>query len=246
MRAVIVAVLLNGFLTAFGARKAEHVVVVVWDGMRPDFITESDTPTLHRLAQEGVFFRNHHPVFLTSTEVNGTAIATGAYPVHSGIMANKEYRPAISPLAAVGTESLEAVRAGDRLTGGHYLGRPTIAEILHDAGHTTVVAGTKPVVEKNDRLGAGDDRSVSGVVQNLRDSGPTQVMTSRQSVPRAHRLERFGAYSRERADGRAIFLVRHDAAVDRISSRGNRGSIDFGGSQKNRMMVPEEDAFLRQ
>ena len=147
MRAVIVAVLLNGFLplAAFGAGKAEHVVVVVWDGMRPDFITERDTPTLHYLAQAGVFFLNHHPVFLSATEVNGAAIATGAYPVHSGIMANKEYRPAINLLAPEGTESSQALREGDRLSKGHYLNRLTIAEILHDAGHTTAVAGTKPV-----------------------------------------------------------------------------------------------------
>jgi len=153
MRAAMLSFLLNGFLclAAFGAGKAEHVVLVVWDGMRPDFITESDTPTLHQLAQEGVFFRNHHPVFLSATEVNGTALATGVYPVHSGIMANKEYRPAINLLAAVGTESPLAMREGDRLTKGHYLSRLTIAEILHNEGHKTAVAGTKPVVRLHDR-----------------------------------------------------------------------------------------------
>jgi arylsulfatase A-like enzyme len=153
MRSVILAVLSNGFLplAAFAAGKAEYVVVVVWDGMRPDFVTEQDTPTLHRLAQEGVFFQNHHPVFLSATEVNGTALATGAYPVHNGIMANKEYRPAINPLAPVNTESALTVREGDRLTKGHYLGRPTLAEILHNAGHTTAVAGTKPVALLHDR-----------------------------------------------------------------------------------------------
>jgi predicted AlkP superfamily pyrophosphatase or phosphodiesterase len=153
MRTVILAVFLRGFLSlaAFGAGKAEHVVVVVWDGMRPDFITERDTPTLHRLAQDGVFFRNHHPVFLSATEVNGTAIATGAYPAHSGIMANKEYRPAINVLLPVGTESPQALREGDRLTKGHYLNRLTIAEILHNAGHTTAVAGTKAVALLHDR-----------------------------------------------------------------------------------------------
>ncbi len=153
MRVLILAFVLHGpfCFAAFATGKAEHVVVVVWDGMRPDFITESDTPTLHQLAREGVFFRNHHPVFLSATEVNGTAIATGVYPVHSGIMANKEYRPAINPLAPVGTESLLALRTGDRLTKGHYLSRPTIAEILHNAGHATAVAGTKPVALLHDR-----------------------------------------------------------------------------------------------
>src|SRR5262245_37183475 len=153
MRTLLLAILFNAFLSfsACGAGKAEHVVVVVWDGMRPDFVTEQDTPTLHRLAREGVFFRNHHPVFLSATEVNGTALATGAYPAHSGIMANKEYRPAINPLAPVNTESALALRAGDRLTKGHYLNRLTIAEILHNAGHPTAVAGTKPVVVLHDR-----------------------------------------------------------------------------------------------
>jgi len=153
MRAVILVVLLKGFLAlpVFGAGKAEHVVVVVLDGMRPDFVTEADTPTLHGLAQAGVFFRNHHPVFLSATEVNGTALATGAYPANSGIMANKEYRPAIHRLLAFGTEMPGALRAGDRLTKGHYLRRPTIAEILHNAGHTTAVAGTKPVALLHDR-----------------------------------------------------------------------------------------------
>src|ERR1041384_2378557 len=40
--------------------KAEHVVLVVWDGMRPDFVSPHYTPTLYQLATEGVFFKNHH------------------------------------------------------------------------------------------------------------------------------------------------------------------------------------------
>ena len=41
---------------------------------------------------EGVWFENHHPVYLSSTEVNGTAIATGDYPSHDGIIANRDIR----------------------------------------------------------------------------------------------------------------------------------------------------------
>jgi arylsulfatase A-like enzyme len=140
--------------------------------MRPDFITEQDTPTLHHLAQEGVFFRNHHPVFLSATEVNGTAIATGAYPAHSGIMANKEYRPAINVLQPVGTESPAAMRAGDRLTKGHYLSRPTIAEILHNAGHTTAVAGTKPVALLHDRTERDSNYDLGNVLYSASADRP--------------------------------------------------------------------------
>lgn len=62
------------------APSERHVVVVVWDGMRPDFVNERNTPTLWKLAQEGVTFQSHHSVYLTATNVNGAAIATGVYP----------------------------------------------------------------------------------------------------------------------------------------------------------------------
>ena len=74
-----------------------HVVIVVWDGMRPDLVTPENSPTLTKLAREGVTFRNHHSVYLSATHVNGTAIETGMYPEHSGLIANYDYRPAIDP-----------------------------------------------------------------------------------------------------------------------------------------------------
>jgi predicted AlkP superfamily pyrophosphatase or phosphodiesterase len=39
--------------SAFVADKAEHIVVVVWDGMRPDFISQEHTPALYQLARDG-------------------------------------------------------------------------------------------------------------------------------------------------------------------------------------------------
>ena len=129
--------------------KAERVVVVVWDGMRPDMISPERTPTLSALAKEGVFFKNHHAVYLAATEVNGTALATGMYPAHSGVMANREFRPEIDPLRAFPTQDAVAMRKGDAL--GRYLAAPTLAEILQSAGLRTAVAGTKPVALMQDR-----------------------------------------------------------------------------------------------
>ena len=56
-------------------------------------------------------------VVLNVTEVNGTALATGVYPHHSGVMANREYRPEIDPLKPVDIQSLAAARKGDELSG---------------------------------------------------------------------------------------------------------------------------------
>jgi arylsulfatase A-like enzyme len=151
---VILASIFASAVAVFGAGKAEHVVVVVWDGMRPDFVTEQNTPTLYQLARDGVFFQNHHAAFLSSTEVNATAMATGAYPNRSGILGNREYRPNIDPLKRIDVQSLEAVRKGDEVTHNHYLQLPTFAEILQHAGKKTAIAGTKPAVLLHDRFEA--------------------------------------------------------------------------------------------
>src|SRR5436190_3713066 len=130
---------------------AEHVVVVVWDGMRPDFITPQHTPVLYGLAQDGVFFRNHHAAYISSTEVNGTAIATGMHPDRSGIMANSDYRPEIGYLGPGGTENIDVIRRVDLLTGGKFIAVPTVAEILHEHGFPTMIAGSKPIALLHDR-----------------------------------------------------------------------------------------------
>ncbi len=137
---------------------ADHIVVVVWDGLRPDFVSEQYTPTLWQLARRGTFFKNHHSTYVTSTEVNGTVLATGAYPARSGILANIQYRPDLSWLSPFGTENLDVVRRGDLLSAGRYLGVPTVAEILQTAGFPTIVAGAKSVVLLQDR-GAGKTNS---------------------------------------------------------------------------------------
>jgi arylsulfatase A-like enzyme len=127
------------------AKPGQHVVVVVWDGMRPDFVTEQNTPTLWRLAQAGVTFRNHHAVYPSATMVNGTAMVTGIYPGNSGIIANHVYRPDIDPLHAVDVELRSVVEKGDQVSGGKYISAPTIAELVQGTGARTVIAAAKTV-----------------------------------------------------------------------------------------------------
>jgi len=126
-------------------RRGEHVVVVVWDGMRPDFISAQYTPTLWKLAQSGVFFRRHHSVYPSATVVNGTALMTGVYPNHSGILANHAYRPDIDAKKSVDVENVAVVRKGDEVSAGKYVGASTLPEILHEHGKNSVVATAKTV-----------------------------------------------------------------------------------------------------
>jgi len=154
---LVLIIALSSFLTTVAIAqvksraKAEHIVLIVWDGMRPDFVRPNYAPNLYNLARQGVFFKNHRSSFITSTEVNGTVLATGVYPDRNGIMANSDYRPEIGWLGPTGTESVEAVRRGDLLTGGNYLQVPTFPETLQKAGIPTVVAGTKAVTILFDR-----------------------------------------------------------------------------------------------
>lgn len=149
-------------MTTQAADRAEHVVIMIWDGLRPDSVTEAQTPNLYKLAARGVTFARNHAVTLTSTEVNGTAIATGCFPAHSTVIANVEYRPEINLLKTFATEDVEAVRKSDETTQGKYLRAATLAEILRGAKRTTAVAGTKPVVFLLDRAKRSDSDGPAG------------------------------------------------------------------------------------
>jgi arylsulfatase A-like enzyme len=123
----------------------------VWDGMRPDFVSERNTPALWKLSREGVTFRHHHSVYPTATNVNSAAIATGVYPNRNGLLANREYRPQIDPQKAFDSGEPEIIRKGDATSGGKYLTLPTIAEIVRAAGRRSAIVGAKSAVFSNDR-----------------------------------------------------------------------------------------------
>src|SRR5438477_2126172 len=126
--------------------KAErHVVVVVWDGMRPDFLSQENTPALWKLANEGVVFRNHHAVYPSATNVNGTALVTGVYPGHSGLIANHDYRPEIDSKHSIDVEIPKVVEKGDELFDGKYISVSTMAELVRRAGGRTAIAAAKTV-----------------------------------------------------------------------------------------------------
>jgi arylsulfatase A-like enzyme len=128
-----------------------HVVVIIWDGMRPDSVSERDTPTLWRLAREGVTFSKHHSIYPTATNVNGAAIATGVYPNRNSLLANREFRSQIDPRNAFENGDAPIIKKGDAITGGKYLASPTIAEIVRGTGRRIAIAGTKSVAILHDR-----------------------------------------------------------------------------------------------
>jgi arylsulfatase A-like enzyme len=142
-----------------------HVVVVVWDGMRPDFVSETNTPALWKLSQEGVTFKQHHSVYITATNVNGTAMATGVFPNRNGILANREFRPAIDASSVFENADPAIIKKADEVTGGNYVAAPTISEVVRSAGRKTAIVGTKSVAFLHDRHAEWTEASLKNSIK---------------------------------------------------------------------------------
>ncbi len=142
-------------------RKARHVVLIVWDGMRPDFVTEEHAPNLWKLAQSGAWFQKHHSAYPSLTAVNAVALATGVYPSESGLLANWEFRPSLDGTKTVRTDSAQTILAGDKKAGGRYLKAPTIAARVREKGGRTALAGTKTASLLQDPEPKADSKSVT-------------------------------------------------------------------------------------
>jgi len=110
-------------------------------------------------------------------------LATGMFPEHSGIIANREYRPDLNWLDSYATEALEVVRRGDAASQGHYLQAETVAELLHAAGFPTMVAGAKPIALLHDRASRKTSQAEKDSVTLFR--GQTLPRSALESLTRA-------------------------------------------------------------
>ncbi|WP_331958503.1 alkaline phosphatase family protein [Candidatus Binatus sp.] len=163
----------------WGARRGRGriVVLMVWDGLRPDFVTQRDTPNLFRLARDGVRFDRHHAIFPTLTMVNATALATGAPPGVNGLEGNVFYVPADAAPAIGNTFPFEAKP-----------GAPTIAKDAE--GRMVWAEGARAIVNLN---GAGGFKGrligldtitqevarEGGYIAVIGKQGPTSVFDNR-------------------------------------------------------------------
>ena len=70
-----------------------RTIVMVWDGLRPDDVTSTDTPNLLALQQGGVNFSDNHSTYPTFTMMNASSFATGSFPKTSGFYGNTFWTP---------------------------------------------------------------------------------------------------------------------------------------------------------
>jgi predicted AlkP superfamily pyrophosphatase or phosphodiesterase len=123
-----------------GAAEAHSSLVIVVDGLRPDYVTREIMPNLHAFGEAGVVAEAHHAVFPTVTRVNSSSIATGAYPNAHGIMHNTIFLPPVSP-DPIDTGDAWALLSAHEKIGGLLTAR-TIGELLAEAGKKVLVVGS--------------------------------------------------------------------------------------------------------
>jgi arylsulfatase A-like enzyme len=142
MKRLALLAMLIAMLAVPAAQAPPHqVLVIVVDGLRPDYVTPDVMPVLSRLGRRGTVFAAHHSVFPTVTRVNASSFVTGVYPEAHGLMGNTIYVPSASPTRVLDTgkrENLELVQRAD----GALLTAPTLSEWLEPAGKTLLVVSS--------------------------------------------------------------------------------------------------------
>lgn len=121
---------------------ASRAFVMVWDGMRPDLISQDLTPNLWGLTQRGVHCIDSHAVFPTVTRINSASIATGSLPASHGILGNSLYVPAVDARKAINMGDHRSLEALAGLRGGRAVLRESLADRVGAAGGKTVVVST--------------------------------------------------------------------------------------------------------
>jgi arylsulfatase A-like enzyme len=136
---------------AAGVQREARVLLVVWDGLRPDMINGDDTPNLAALRTRGVDFSDHHSTYPTLTMINASSFATGTYPGTHGFYGNWIWLPqahgrdsadrVVDFQQPVFTEDYSVLQAVDAVERGRLFSVPTLFEVAARAGLSVAVIG---------------------------------------------------------------------------------------------------------
>lgn len=115
-------------------QKELRTLIVFFDGLRPDYITEQFMPNLYAFSKNGCYGRQHHSVYPTVTRVNASSYSSGSYPAMHGLMGNEVYFPEVDKNKGLNTGDYKDLYKIIDATDGHLLTAPTLGEVLQQAG----------------------------------------------------------------------------------------------------------------
>jgi phosphonoacetate hydrolase len=121
--------------------RTQRVIVVFWDGMRPDLISAELTPNLHAFAERGTRYQQSVGVLPSVTRPTTSSVSTGTYPGGHGVIANLFVGPPgdRAPIDTGMRAPLDRLR---KVHDGRILRMPTLAEALAAAGRRFVAMGS--------------------------------------------------------------------------------------------------------
>ena len=126
-------------ITAQQPATATRTLIVVFDGLRPDYITPEYMPNVHAMKKTGAYGLHNHSVFPTVTRVNASSYITGSYPAKHGLMGNTVYFPEVDKAHGLNTGEVSDLRRIDQATGDKLLTAVSLGELLRKAGHKMMV-----------------------------------------------------------------------------------------------------------
>jgi predicted AlkP superfamily pyrophosphatase or phosphodiesterase len=132
-------------------------LIVFFDGLRPDYITQEQMPNLFAFKQKASFGKQHHSVFPTVTRVNSASYATGSYPGTHGILGNSVYFPEVNKGKSVGTSYGDLTKISNAISGPLLTGT-SLGEVLDAAGERMMVFSsgtTGQAFLQNHKVGRG-------------------------------------------------------------------------------------------
>ena len=137
----VIVLLLALFPATLTPQTSNAHLLIVLDGLRPDYLTAELMPHLFALGQRGVVFTNHHAVYPTVTRVNASSISTGAYPERHGILGNSVFFPRVDAARFLDTAQRAALERIQADQDGVLLTATTLSEALQANGKTMLAVG---------------------------------------------------------------------------------------------------------
>ncbi len=171
--------------------RCSKVVVMIFDGLRPDMVTAERMPHLHAFAKDSLWYREARSVFPSMTRVATSSIATGAPPALHGIVGNAFYYPQVTTSHILDVSLPDDIALAERALGHCLIGPETFADCLaaHGKSLSVVHAGSggsvyaiNPRVVANNHwtfsvLGEAFSRTPHAVAEMVERIGPLPVRT---------------------------------------------------------------------
>ncbi len=118
----------------------KRAVICVFDGLRPDRISEALTPNLWRFVHGGVWFRESRSVMPSMTRVATTSFATGSRPETHGVVNNAFFDLSVVPDGVLDTSNDAHIAAAETRYAGRFVEADGLGCALARAGRSYAVA----------------------------------------------------------------------------------------------------------